>query len=120
MPTREPSNIALTAHPDALVFARRPPGPAHEHSAHIPQEDAGIPAGLQSRLRYGIPALDEQEKTPDHLTLPGHVARVNKDHPQRFRAEPPPHPEWEMETEQQAPGMRRSMTWGGGTPKNCS
>ena len=76
------------------------------HLAHILQEGAGIPSGLRFRLRYGMPAMDEQEQTLDHLMLSGHVIRVSR-WPTKLRAALPAEPEWQQEMERLAPRMRR-------------
>ena len=100
----------------ALLFtiARQQPMATRERIeslACIIQEGTGMPAGLQFRVRYGIPALAEQETALDCLITLGYVIRPSRA-AQRLRAVLPPEPEWEREMHRRQAAMQHLETLG--------
>ena len=127
----------------ALLFtiARQQPMATRERIeslACIIQEGAGMPAGLQFRVRYGIPALAEQETALDCLITLGYLIRPSRVASRacpaldagafslppdgmalavnavarRLRAVLPPEPEWEREMDRHQAAMQHLETLG--------
>ena len=80
-----------------------------ERLACIIQEGAGMPAGLQFRVRYGIPALAEQETALDYLITLGYIIRPSRA-ARSLRAVLPPEPEWEREMDRRQAAMQHLET----------